>query len=196
MITLNRNELEHIIRAAGEIAGVKTLIIMGSQSVLGQFPDLAESFPESDCSEISFISRKRHILCRSMEADIMVPGSEEKAETVEAVIGELSSFHDTFGYYAQGIDHTTSRLPEGWETRLTEICNKNTNGISDLCLEIHDLIISKLYAGREKDTEFFQAAVSLCLISEKILSERLEKTRMSEERREILRKHIEKGFSR
>ena len=193
---MNRNELEHIIRAAGEIAGVKTLIIMGSQSVLGQFPDLAESFPESDYSGISFINRKRHILCRSAEADIMVPGSEEKAETVEAVIGELSSFHDTFGYYAQGVDHTTSRLPEGWETRLTEICNKNTNGISGLCLEIHDLIISKLYAGREKDAEFFQAAVSLCLISEKILSERLEKTRMSEEKREILRKYIEKGFSR
>jgi len=193
---LNRSELEHIIRAAGEIAGVKTLIIMGSQSVLGQFPDLAESFPESDYSEISFISRKRHILCRSVEADIMVPGSEEKAETVEAVIGELSSFHDTFGYYAQGVDRTTSRLPEGWETRLREICNKNTNGISGLCLEIHDLVISKLYAGREKDTEFFHAAVSLCLISEKILYERLEKTRMSEEKREILRKHIKKGFSR
>ncbi len=86
----------------------------------------------------------------------MVPGSEEKAETVEAVIGELSSFHDTFGYHAQGVDHTTSKLPEGWETRLTEICNRNTNGISGLCLEIHDLIISKLYAGREKDTEFFR----------------------------------------
>ncbi|QTA81334.1 Uncharacterized protein dnl_36660 [Desulfonema limicola] len=30
----------------------------------------------------------------------MVPESEDKAEEIEAVIGELSSFHDTFGYYA------------------------------------------------------------------------------------------------
>lgn len=147
---MNRNELEHIIRAAGEIAGVKSLIILGSQSVLGQFPTLAESFPKSDHPEISFISQKQQILCRSVEADIMVPESEEKADLIEAAIGELSSFHDTYGYYAQGVDHTTSKLPEGWEERLTEICNRNTNGISGLCLEIHDLIISKLYAGRKK----------------------------------------------
>lgn len=192
---MNRNELEHIIRAAGEIADVKSLIILGSQSVLGQFPTLAESFPESDHSEISFISQKRQILCRSVEADIMVPESEEKAELIEAAIGELSSFHDAYGYYAQGVDHTTSKLPEGWENRLTEICNRNTNGISGLCLEVHDLIISKLYAGRKKDTEFFQAAVSLILISKEILSERLNKTQMSEKKREIIKKYIEKGFS-
>ncbi len=65
----------------------------------------------------------------------MVPESEDKAEVIEAVIGELSSFHDTFGYYAQGVDHTTSKLPEGWENRLIEICNSNTKGISGLCLE-------------------------------------------------------------
>lgn len=192
---MNRNELEHIIRAAGEIAGVKSLIILGSQSVLGQFSTLAESFPKSDHSEISFISQKQQILCRSVEADIMVPESEEKADLIEAAIGELSSFHDTYGYYAQGVDHTTSKLPEGWEDRLTEICNRNTNGISGLCLEIHDLTISKLYAGRKKDIEFFQAAVSLRLISKEILSERLNKTQMSGEKREIIKNILKKGFS-
>lgn len=195
-MTMNRNELEHIIRAAGQIANVKSLIIMGSQSVLGQFPFLAESLPESDHSQISFINQKRQILCRSAEADIMIPESENTADLIEAVIGELSSFHNIYGYYAQGVDHTTSTLPEGWETRLTEIRNKNTNGISGLCLEIHDLIISKLYAGRKKDKEFFQAAVSLRLISEKILSERLDKTQISEERREVIRSRIGKEFSR
>ncbi|MFH0996043.1 MAG: DUF6036 family nucleotidyltransferase [Pseudomonadota bacterium] len=192
---MNRNELEHIIRAAGEIARVRILIILGSQSVLGQFPDLAESLPKSDHSEISFVSQKRQVLCRSVEADIMVPESEEKAELIEAVIGELSSFHDTFGYYAQGVDHTTSKLPEGWETRLIEICNRNTNDISGMCLEIHDLIISKLYAARKKDMEFFQAAVSIGLISKEILAERLDKTQMSEEKRGLIKNNIEKGFS-
>lgn len=187
--------MEHIIRAAGEIAGVKILIILGSQSVLGQFPALAESFPKSDHSEISFVNQKRQILCRSVEADIMVPESEEKAELIEAAIGELSSFHNTFGYYAQGVDHTTSKLPEGWETRLIEICNRNTNGISGMCIEIHDLIISKLYAARKKDTEFFQAAVFLGLISKTILSKRLDTTLMSEVKREIINKYIEIGFS-
>jgi len=33
------SELEHIIRASGEIAGDDEIIIIGSQSILGQFPD-------------------------------------------------------------------------------------------------------------------------------------------------------------
>jgi len=125
----------------------------------------------------------------------MVPESEDRAEVIEAAIGELSSFHDTFGYYAQGVDHTTSKLPEGWENRLMEICNSNTRGISGLCLEIHDLVISKLYAAREKDIEFFDAAVFLRLISKNILSERLNETQMPEEKREFIKIHIERGFS-
>ena len=81
----------------------------------------------------------------------MIPDSEKKTEMVEGTIGELSSFHHTFGYYAQGVDLNTSKLPDGWESRLVEICNENTNDVSGLCLEIHDLIVSKLYAGRQKD---------------------------------------------
>jgi len=61
--------------------------------------------------------------------------------------------------------------------------------------DIHDLIISKLYAARKKNTEFFQAAVFLRLISKDILSERLNKTQMSEEKREIIEQYIEKDFS-
>jgi hypothetical protein len=134
-------------------------------------------------------------LLRSIEVDIIIPGSEEKTEIVDASIGELSSFHDTFGYYAQGVDYDTSKLPEGWEDRLVEICNENTNGISGLCLEIHDLIISKLYAGRKKDIDFFHAAVNLNLLSSGTLTERLNVTPMSDERRRIIEKRIEGGFS-
>ena len=35
---MRRSELEHLIRAAGAIAGDGELIIIGSQSILGQFP--------------------------------------------------------------------------------------------------------------------------------------------------------------
>ncbi|HAO19246.1 MAG: hypothetical protein BWK80_55545 [Desulfobacteraceae bacterium IS3] len=184
---MNRNELEHIIRAAGDIAKVQEVIILGSQSVLGQYPELSY---KADNSE------SREIMIRSMEADIMIPESEEKTELVETIIGELSSFHDTFGYYAQGVDHTTSNLPEGWRDRLIKICNENTNHITGLCLEIHDLTISKLYAGREKDTEFFHAAVKNGLVSMRILLQRLSDTPMSEERKSIIEQRIKKGFSK
>ncbi len=40
---MNRKELEHIIRAAGAIANVDRVIILGNQAVLAQFPELSES---------------------------------------------------------------------------------------------------------------------------------------------------------
>ena len=192
---MNRSELEHIIRAAGAIANVHRVIIFGSQSILAQFPDLSEPLSKSDDSEISLIIRSREILVRSIEADIMIADSAEKTEMVEAALGELSLFHETFGYYAQGVDLTTSKLPDSWESRLVEICNENTNGISGLCLEVHDLIISKLCAGREKDLEFFNAAVNYGLVSKETLAERLNSTPMSDERRNIIEKYIKRGFS-
>lgn len=182
---VKRNELEHIIRASGEIAKVREIIILGSQSILGQYPEL---------SDLADDSRWQNIMIRSMEADIMIPESEEKTELVEILIGELSSFHDTFGYYAQGVDRTTSKLPEGWYERLIRICNENTNNIAGLCLEIHDLAISKLYAGREKDVEFFKAAVNLRLVSKETLFQRLERTPISDERRNGIKKQIERYF--
>ena len=36
---MRRSDLEHLIRAAGRIAGERELVIIGSQAVLGQFPD-------------------------------------------------------------------------------------------------------------------------------------------------------------
>ena len=190
---MNRTDLEHIIRAAGAIANVDKVIILGSQAILAQFPELAEP-PEG--SEDFLTVQGREILVRSIEADILIPASAEKTEMVDAAIGELSQFHDTFGYYAQGVDLTTSMLPDGWENRLVAICNENTNSVAGLCLEIHDLIISKLYAGRAKDFEFFKAATVLGLLSQETLIERLNKTAMSDEQRLLIEGYIiQKGIS-
>ena len=49
---MTRSELEHLIRASGAIADVDEVIIIGSQAILGTFPDAPE------------------ILLRSMEADL------------------------------------------------------------------------------------------------------------------------------
>jgi hypothetical protein len=44
------------------------------------------------------------------------------------------------------------------------------------CLETHDLIISKLIAGRSKDILYFQVACNLRLVRKDTLMERLDKT--------------------
>ena len=192
---MNRAQLEHIIRASGEIAKVQEVIILGSQAILGQFPALTEPLFELEQAELSLKERGQKILLQSREVDVLIPEDEEKAEWIDGAIGELSDFHNTHGYYAQGVDSTTATLPDGWRERLILVCNANTNHIRGYCVEIHDLIISKLHAGRPKDLDFFLAASQLHLIRKDILSERLTRTPLSDEQRKKIRITIEQGFS-
>lgn len=138
---MRRAELEHLLRAAGDIANDEEIVVIGSQSVLGQFPDAPESMRVS------------------MEADVYPLHHPERAALIDGSIGELSPFHETYGYYAQGVGEDTAVLPAGWRDRLVAVCNANTRGITGLCLEIHDLVISKCIAGREKDWQFLRDAV-------------------------------------
>lgn len=97
---MTRQQLEHIIRAASMIADDDELVIIGSQSVLGQYP---RAPPE---------------LLRSMEADVFPKNKPERWDVIDGSIGELSPFHETFGYYAQGVGPETATLPPGWQDRL------------------------------------------------------------------------------
>lgn len=191
---MNRVQLEHIIRASGDIAGVQEVIILGSQAILGQFPELASPFFKRESVDGSPSRQAQKLLLRSMEADVLIPDDEKKADLIDGIIGELSSFHHTHGYYAQGVDRSTALLPNGWETRLFTVCNENTNNVRGHCLEIHDLMISKLYAGRQKDIEFFHAAIHLQLVKKQILLERLDISPLSGKQKEIIKSYIERGF--
>ena len=133
---MKRHELEHLIRAAGAITGADEIIVIGSQAILAAQPDLPE------------------LLLRSCEADLFTLRDPKDADLIDGSIGEGSPFHETFGYYAQGVWLDTATLPAGWRERLISICNENTRLVTALCLEPHDLAVSKLVAGRDKDREF------------------------------------------
>ncbi len=62
------------------------------------------------------------------------------------------------------------------------------------CVEIHDLMISKLYVGRQKDIDFFHAAIQLQLITKEQLVERLNNSPLSDQQRDMIDKAIERGF--
>jgi len=100
---------------------------------------------------------------------------------IDGGIGELSPFHETFGYYAHGVDETTATLPEGWRERLVPIRNENTRGATGWCLEVHDLAVSKLIAGREKDLTFLAALFRHRLASPETVRERLGATALPSE---------------
>ena len=80
----------------------------------------------------------------SIEADLFSLRAPEDAELIDGTIGEASPFHQTFGYYAHGIGAETAVLPDGWKDRLIPLRTENTGGATGLCLEVHDLAVSKL----------------------------------------------------
>lgn len=173
---MRRSDLEHLIRAAGRIAGERELVIIGSQSVLGQFPDAPVA------------------LLMSMEVDLYPLARPELADKVDGAIGEGSNFHQTHGYYAQGVGPETATLPAGWRRRLVRVDNPNTNGYAGLCLEVHDLAISKYVAGREKDREFTRELARHGMTNLKLLLKRLAVTKLDPPILKLVTNRIKKDF--
>jgi hypothetical protein len=136
---MKREQLEHIIRASGNITQQYEFVIVGSQSILGPVPKPHEAFTVS------------------MEADIYPLQSPELADKIDGAIGEGSQFHKTNGYYAQGVGPETAILPRNWLKRVHRVQNSNTNERVGYCLDLLDLFLSKAVAGRQKDREFCMA---------------------------------------
>jgi hypothetical protein len=174
---MKRSELEHLIRAAGRIAGEREIVVIGSQSVLGQFPDAPIA------------------LLASMEADLYPKNDPELADKVDGAIGEGSRFHKEYGYYAQGVAPDTATLPRGWQRRLVRIENSNTGGHAGLCLEVHDLAISKYVAGREKDLGFTRELARHKMTGKRTLIERLAATRLDAALIPRVRGRIDRDFA-
>ncbi len=173
---MKRSELEHLIRAAGRIAGAREIVVIGSQAVLGQFPEAPMA------------------LLRSMEADLYPRSKPDLADKVDGAIGEGSRFHEQYGYYAQGVAPDTATLPRGWQRRLVRIENSNTGGYAGLCLEVHDLALSKYVAGREKDLEFTRELAKHGMTDKKTLLKRLAATRLDAALARSVRGRIERDF--
>ena len=136
---MNREDLEHLIRAAAAVTDEYEFVIVGSQSILGPIP-----YPPAE-------------LKMSAEADMYALNAEEKSIQLEGALGEGSQFHATVGYYAQGVGSETAILPEGWKGRLQRVQNSGTNDRVGYCLDVVDLFLSKAVANREKDREFNMA---------------------------------------
>jgi len=140
---MTRQQLEHIIRASGAITRCREILVLGSQAILGSYPDAPDS------------------LLISIEADVSPLDAPDKADLIDACIGELSMFHETFGYYAHGIAPEAAVLPANWRERLVPITSSGTAGNLGWCLSPPDLAVSKLIAGRQKDMDYVRTLVAL-----------------------------------
>jgi hypothetical protein len=173
---VNREQLEHVLRAASQIADDPDILVIGSQSVLGAIAE--ERLPLAATA--------------SMEVDVAFFDDPEdrKADQVDGAIGELSAFHETFGYYAQGVSVSTAVLPAGWRDRLIRVETESTAPGRGYLLEPHDCVVSKLVAGREKDHAFAGALIRNRLVDPEAIATRIETVDVVGAVRERLRSWI------
>ncbi|GMQ86699.1 MAG: hypothetical protein BMS9Abin07_2290 [Acidimicrobiia bacterium] len=169
---MRRDQLEHIVRASAEIAGDPEVVVFGSQAIL--------------CSYDHAVLPAEAI--GSIEADVTFFADEtrEKADAVTGAIGELSLFHQTFGVYADGVEIGTATLPPDWQQRAVLFDTPMTKPGRAVCLEPHDLAVSKLVAFRDKDLRFVRALIDEGLLDADVLSTRVRELPIDEDLRSRL----------
>jgi len=132
---VRRDELEHVIAAAADVTGETELVVVGSQAILGPFPDAPQS------------------MLRSMEADLYPRRAPEKADDIDGSLGDGSRFHRTFGYYAHGVGPETAKAPAGWEMRCSRSASQTASGIGSSRAKAlaHRLVDTQVLLGRIDD---------------------------------------------
>lgn len=112
---MTREELEHAIRAACDVAGDHEVYVLGSQAILGQYPNAPAA------------------LLQSAEADIVPKNKPERADEIDGALGELSAFHSAHGFYVHGLTLDAATLPADWEIRSVRVSNANASPDSCTC---------------------------------------------------------------
>lgn len=159
---MNRDQLAHLLRAVADAIGEADILVIGSQAILGSH----DEFELPDETTLS------------MEADLgFFDGpDEEKSDQIDGVVGEMSRFYESFGFYGHGVSITTAVVPDGWRERLVPLSSPMTGAARGWCLEPHDLAVSKLVRGDPKDYRFTDALVRAGYLDPGVVAARLAST--------------------
>ena len=166
---MTRDQLEHAIRVACDVADDTEVWVFGSQAILGEFPDAPED------------------LRASIEVDMQPKNQPDKADLIDGALGELSQFYKTYDFYVHGSLIDGASLPQGWERRAIPVVDEiSTRGKIGWCVQAHDLAASKLAAYREKDRDFVRVLLTEGMIVVKTLIERIQLLKIDQQLRERL----------
>jgi len=148
-------EFEHVVAAAAEVTKQDEFVVIGSQAILGT------------------VAQPPEALLDSLEADIYPLRDPGLADAIDGALGDGSQFQLAYGYYAHGVGPETAKAPKGWQDRLVrrEIPRRvgSTRNAVAWCLEVHDLVLSKCAAGRDRDWEYAAEALKAELVKPDVL---------------------------
>lgn len=149
--------LQHLLRSAQALAEGRSLLVLGSASLLASFPDLGDP-----CGP----------LAATFDADLCPdPFDELIATMLDEALGENRAYYRIHGYHADILrDSILETLPAGWRERLVAIPD---TGLA-LALDPHDLAAVKLLVGRPKDLALLKKLHSAARIQPRIARERID----------------------
>jgi hypothetical protein len=139
---MKKRELKIALRTAAAVARETEFFVIGTQAVHAYCP------------------RPPAEVLVSQECDIYPKNRPEAALLLDQTLGRGSAFARRHGFYIDVVTPELATLPKGWRSRLKTLRVGRTTAF---CLEVHDLIISKLAAGRLKDLEFAGAVLGFDL---------------------------------
>jgi hypothetical protein len=137
---MRKRELEAALRAAARVARESEFLIIGSQAL------------HAHCR------RPPAEVLLSQECDLYPKTHPQAANLLDTELGRKSAFARRNGFYVDVVAPGLATLPEGWERRLKRF---RVGHITAFCLDLHDLLASKLAAGRPKDLELVGAMLKL-----------------------------------
>jgi hypothetical protein len=155
---MRRQKIDHILRAAASATGQKRFVLIGSSALIVQ----AKRIPAE--------------MMITPEADIFAPDAEDVeyvSDLIDGSIGRNSAFHNTFGYYGDGVSPQTAILPLKWPDRAIEYSTAETGEATAIVVEAHDLALAKLCAWRDKDKAWLKAGVQARVFSLEVMASRL-----------------------
>jgi hypothetical protein len=154
---MNLEAVQHLIRSAQTLAQGRSILVLGSASLLASFPELG--LPEGP-------------LASTYDADISPePFDELTAIMLDEALGEDRAYYRLHGYHADILrDSILETLPSGWRARLIPVPDTQAAH----ALDPHDLAAVKLLVGRPKDLALIRNLHAASLIKPEIVRERLD----------------------
>lgn len=148
-------EIDDVARTARALAtafDVSEVTIVGSQAILVHRADAMAALRNSP----------------EIDAFVRIPGAagpvgEEASHLINANFGEGSAFHKEHGFFIDGVDESTAKLPPDWRSRAVEREVPDASGgtVRVVAPAVADLVASKLARGERKDVSF----AALCIAS-------------------------------
>ncbi len=162
------DDLDRVARAIARHFETDTVVVIGSQAILvhhAEAPAIMRTSGEIDAYPGN-----------AGEWESLNPG-ELASEEINAWFGFGSRFHETFGFYIDGVDADTAQLPMGWTERAVERTvpdDGKTIRVVAPCID--DLIVSKLHRLDRKDRDFIRACHDTRALDVALIGKRLAET--------------------